>query len=281
MLLYDLIQQHDKQVAANIHAIIGQAPKYDVSNIAKYFLEHKKEHWTLNDLKYANPPFNKMWLEYRWPYTMTKDGMIITTPPPNTHMYYGGCLIGGKEGTGVTGTYLLLGQFWKWYNHTLECVFANALRFEVVNNMICNIKSFDPLTGVIRTDENGFVYYSAYPMLLAFSFANTKNVETITVSPSHKLNRARCKRGKVPHVSYKVINVLPFGKIHSQQQRQVRETDMLPLHIRAGHFARYGPMYGKGLLFGKHEGMYWIPQTLVGDSKYGVAVHDYSMEEVS
>lgn len=37
----------------------------------------------------------------------------------------------------------------------------------------------------------------------------------------------------------------------------------------------------KGLLFGKHEGVYWVPQHLRGDPERGTVISDYEIGETS
>jgi hypothetical protein len=52
----------------------------------------------------------------------------------------------------------------------------------------------------------------------------------------------------------------------------------VPLTSVRGHFAEYGPKYGKGLLFGKIEGRFWIPQYVRGTEECGVIDHTYVVE---
>jgi hypothetical protein len=39
----------------------------------------------------------------------------------------------------------------------------------------------------------------------------------------------------------------------------------------------YGPAYGKGLLFGKFEGRFWVPQFARGSKEFGETVKDYRL----
>ena len=118
--------------------------------------------------------------------------------------------------------------------------------------------------------------YFLYPILMAFSFSNCKNIEVVDVEPPAKLNKARVRRGNRPLVTYKVINVLPFGKSYKPSARAIRSDGQgVAVHIRAGNFAHYGEAYGRKKLFGKYEGMFWRPQSAPGSAAHGVSVHDY------
>lgn len=280
MLLYDIIQQYHPEVTQRITAMIGAStPKYDVSNIAEYFFNHTKETWSLDDLKYAVPPLDAAWIEYKLPPIAMIDGKREHKVTNGYRAYYGAIMLKGKP---PVNQYLFAGQFWAVDGRGAECKFSSVMRFSITDAFtITDLSLWDSITQEIHHEQKGYAYYTNYVLLLAFSFANTKNIETVAIKAPHVLNCARVKRGKQPLVSYKVINVLPFGKVHSQQSRSLVSTgDGVALHIRAGHFARYGPKYNKGLLFGKHEGMYWIPQSLIGSPENGVSVHDYKAAKV-
>jgi hypothetical protein len=54
----------------------------------------------------------------------------------------------------------------------------------------------------------------------------------------------------------------------------------VPLTSVVGHFARYG-VDGRGLLFGKYAGRFWIPQHARGKKELGVNVNDYDLKPVA
>jgi hypothetical protein len=52
-----------------------------------------------------------------------------------------------------------------------------------------------------------------------------------------------------------------------------------PVHLVRGHFARYGPQYGRGLLFGKHAGRFFVPAHARGERRAGLVEHSgYTIE---
>lgn len=50
-----------------------------------------------------------------------------------------------------------------------------------------------------------------------------------------------------------------------------------PLSLCRGHFAEYGPKYGKGRLFGTLEGRFYIPPHMKGSVKNGTVYKDYEV----
>jgi hypothetical protein len=73
---------------------------------------------------------------------------------------------------------------------------------------------------------------------------------------------------------YHVLVVRPPG---SRGEGKGQEIGDMPRHLCRGHRARYGPKYGRGLLFGKYEGVFYIPPTIKGDPKNGTVVKDYAI----
>jgi hypothetical protein len=51
----------------------------------------------------------------------------------------------------------------------------------------------------------------------------------------------------------------------------------VPLTSVRGHFATYG-QDGRGLLFGKYAGRYWIPQHARGSAEHGVVAQEFRLE---
>ena len=52
---------------------------------------------------------------------------------------------------------------------------------------------------------------------------------------------------------------------------------IMPKHVARGHWARYGPEFNAGLLFGKYSGRVWVPDADKGDEKNGVIKKDYAI----
>lgn len=110
-------------------------------------------------------------------------------------------------------------------------------------------------------------------LLGAWNFLNCRNVEI--VEPTRP--RAERKRIARTGVSVGIINVYPAGKQTRSQGQDVQPAGGVPLTSVRGHFAEYGERYGKGKLFGKYEGRFWIPQYARGSAELGQANQSYRL----
>lgn len=107
------------------------------------------------------------------------------------------------------------------------------------------------------------------PMMLvlcALTFLNCRNV-TIVEPKRPRPQRRRMERHS-PGVIVSEIQVFPRG-ITVRGKRQEPGMGGVPLSTVRGHVARYGPQWGRGLLFGKYEGEFWIPAHARGDATHG------------
>ena len=105
------------------------------------------------------------------------------------------------------------------------------------------------------------------------AFLACTNVRTLDGHPDAKLQKARKKRGKLPLVSYKVLQLRPAGGGTNDDPKHLWSNRV---HLCRGHMAEYG-VNGKGLLFGKYSGSFWIPPHVKGDKKQGLVVKDYQL----
>lgn len=109
-------------------------------------------------------------------------------------------------------------------------------------------------------------------VLGALNFMNCRNVDI--VEPSRR--RAEARQIVRTGVKVSVINVFPVGK--STRSESKNKGCGVPLASVRGHFSHYGPDYGKGLLFGKLAGRFWIPQHARGDKALGEVEHHYVLK---
>lgn len=137
------------------------------------------------------------------------------------------------------------------------------------------------------TAERSMIALALYPFLQAVAFTHLRNATVAPVDPPAKLSaRHRRKHGK-PLARYHTIEIEPLKVALAARRSGVRRgapVGAAALHIPRGHFAHYGQCCEtherKGLLFGKHEGKFWIPEHLRGNAKAGVVIADYE-EKVS
>lgn len=110
----------------------------------------------------------------------------------------------------------------------------------------------------------------------AITFLNCRNVEVLPPS------RPKPERKRIDRYGVRVseIHVMPAGAWRRRDGRPqpVRLGSSTPYGTVRGHVAKYGPAYGRKLLFGKYEGEFWIPQHARGSAEAGVVKHEYEVE---
>lgn len=106
----------------------------------------------------------------------------------------------------------------------------------------------------------------------ALNFLNCRNVEIV----EPRRSRAEVRRLHRTGVTVHTINVFPVGRSARSTGRGYHSG--VPLHPVRGHFANYGEQYGgRGLLFGKYAGRFWIPQYAKGAKEFGEMESDYKL----
>ena len=105
-----------------------------------------------------------------------------------------------------------------------------------------------------------------------------KNISLSPRDNDPKQVRKAVKRhgGKPEDYRYHVLVVRPPGA-KAGDTSQEQEIGVMPRHVCRGHFSEYGPEFGKGLLFGKYAGRFYIPPHLKGDKKNGTVEKDYEI----
>lgn len=74
------------------------------------------------------------------------------------------------------------------------------------------------------------------------------------------------------YFKYHTLVVRPAG---SKPGTPGQEIGIMPRHVCRGHFAEYGPEFGKGLLFGKYAGRFFVPPCVKGKKENGIVEKDY------
>ena len=115
-----------------------------------------------------------------------------------------------------------------------------------------------------------------FPTCLALSFMHCRNVRVQEISPPPKLAKAHQRRRRRPLLTYHVLEIDHMKSVLEREGRASTSGLQKALHICRGHFATYGKD-GKGLLFGKHSGRYWIPMHTRGSVEQGMVVKDYAV----
>jgi hypothetical protein len=116
-----------------------------------------------------------------------------------------------------------------------------------------------------------FVHYA----MLAADFTTIQGGPPIvTVTPP--VSRKRIRSGRRPLASYRVIDIKPVPATDPRYAGMTQEERAR--HIVRGHFAEYG-MNGKGKLFGKVAGKFWVPAHYRGNPELGEVDKSYRIHD--
>lgn len=103
-----------------------------------------------------------------------------------------------------------------------------------------------------------------------------KNVSLQSIENDvHSVYSANRKYGKrSDNYRYHILVVRPPG---AHKDSPAQEIGVMPRHMCRGHFAEYGPEFGKGLLFGRLSGRFYVPPHLKGNPDNGIIEKDYQI----
>lgn len=114
-------------------------------------------------------------------------------------------------------------------------------------------------------------------ILLAFSFANCRNVRRVCEEVDPKLRKARERRGKPAVLRTYTLRIDPMREILDREGQRKEKGLAHALHICRGHFKNYD----ERPLFGRVKGRFWWPSHVRGDIKQGAVVKDYEIGPVT
>lgn len=117
--------------------------------------------------------------------------------------------------------------------------------------------------------------YSVGIYLQAVTFLNCRNVAVVIPHRRRPIMRALQRA----QVEVGEIHVYAVGRT-VQGTRPAAGEGGVPAHLVRGHVARYGPEYGRGKLFGKLSGVFWIPVHVRGDRSLGERDRSYKLDPI-
>gem|GEM_PF-5100106 len=100
-------------------------------------------------------------------------------------------------------------------------------------------------------------------------------ITSVYHEPPPKIQKKREKRNKPPLSSWYTLMINP-GKLNLSKIQSDQSIELNRLHLCRGHMTEYGAN-GKGLLFGKYAGRFWISPHLRGSPKRGTIKKDYKL----
>jgi|GEM_PF-5929133 len=159
-------------------------------------------------------------------------------------------------------------------NYFTSVAFDEMGRVITVSSFACT--SREPNSDALLLERIDGAKLLASTALFACAVMHCKNVTTREEHLPRQLRRDRERRG-LPDIVYRTLVVGPSpgqsgGKSTPKPEKTTR------LHLCRGHFAEYGPDYGKGKLFGRLEGRYWVPPHVKGSTENGRVEKTYRVE---
>lgn len=270
-------------------ADIDQATHFDIQNVADYFFTYQDEEaWDMERDFTIAPPFDFFATHYQMPdsfgpYFSGVENLavfrVVNGPPPPPRM-----TITVGEGAEMNPYDPALVPTARW--HVLVKTFAAVGRqvrppvdwFLAIDERgrLCRYRGHIALwltdmgqshgVGIIA---NTFIQVS----FLALTFLHSKNVEIL---PPQKVTGRRLPREQKLLSRYHRLKVNAIGK-RSEKSATDPTGISQSLHIVRGHFREYGPEFGKGKLFGKWSGRYWIAGHISGSLERGLVTKDYEI----
>ena len=134
--------------------------------------------------------------------------------------------------------------------------------------------------GTSRDRASCMCLYAAAVALFGCSLLHCKNVTERHQRLSRPQSRLR-ERKNLPPIVWKTLVVGPMPKPMTADDvaDSLDERHSRRLHMVRGHFREYGTN-GRGKLFGKISGRFWIPPTVKGTAHAGLVIKDYRMKGV-
>jgi len=274
---------------------IQQAQYFDIQNISDYFWSSDNEY---HDLVHFNlsPPFPLFTTRYSLP-DKTHSREHGTTPQPKWKGYE--VLTVFQTIESVAHIERLHGpQIWRVAQDRLPAsakwIQESAVYFVHKRQVLGDVVYLYALDdhGQIMTNEAGetafFIIHStiddseAIHMVsylhvsgMALTFLHCRNVEIIDPPQPSKKRLPR----KVKFESrYHRLKVNAIGQ-DKRSRGTGRGTGIAQgLHVVRGFFKEYGPEFGKGKLFGKLSGRFWVAAHLRGNKDLGIINKDYEIE---
>lgn len=265
---------------------IQQATYFDIQNVSDYFWNYPEDKWRLAHFTIA-PPFDFFATRYTLPDLMPETwigGEVLTvfrvvseSPAQNQDILI-------DKGVELNPYPPVLVPAAKWH---LDIRVFSALGRQVNPSAHCFAAVME--NGQVATYRNqpalwlvghegdsqiGIFADSFYQVsFLALTFLHSKNVEILPLPPPSK---KRLPRKQLFESRYHRLKVNAIGQRH-ESGSGAKTGISQGLHIVRGHFREYGPDFGKGLLFGKYAGRFWVAAHAAGNLESGTVTKDYEV----
>jgi hypothetical protein len=266
---------------------IKQATYFDIQNVADYYFQYPEEKWdSARDFTVA-PPFNFFATRYTVPDSAVDiiRGMemltvfrVVEKAPISTLTVHG-----YSADINPHPPALVPGARW----HIFMQIFSTSGR--QVAPPVDWFLAVDELGQIARygghiamwvvdTHQDAGVAIMADSLaqvnFLALTFMHCKNVQVLNPPPPSKKRLPRKKKFESRYHRLKIEAIGQKRESAPGSRTGIQQS----LHIVRGHFREYGEEFGKGKLFGKFSGRYWVAAHTSGSPATGVVTKDYQVE---
>ncbi len=129
----------------------------------------------------------------------------------------------------------------------------------------------------LRMGIRDFAIMEMYQIFSLLTLLSCKNVAQAENKHEPKQERRAIKRFGEVVGGYRYHTLIVYPSSSMKHEGDPIDIDVMPFHLCRGHFSEYGPEFGKGLLFGKYSGRFYIPPHMKGSKKNGIVDKDYEM----
>jgi len=286
---------------ASLRPCLAKAQCIEASNVARYFEEtyvgeDKADRNFWGDLKCLVPPFEVFFVEWEKPCmpVALRMGVLFIACKPELAEATLRSIIGTNAHTTPKKIDEFRAKNPTWIYLTFDFLeFPNADRQHISGlrspyHLGCISVSDDGsildfwyshASGAITKRESEIIGAATMPAFTTLAMLNCENIDSIEHQAPEPFQRSRVRKGKLPLVSYRTIqvNLAKTPKAIAADELPAVNSDgtVRRLHQKRGHMKDYRK--GKGL-FGKYKGLwYWGPQ-LAGSGAAGVVVSDYEVK---
>lgn len=254
--------------------VITSLPVFDITNVADYFFKTADDFHDPRNYPNIIPPFSEYWMEFTYPDVIVNGDGSMRSVKAQKILKIGIYARAEQTDDGWTTS---LFPFLTWIGPRYNLGPLCEIRFTADQDGVPNQDAIiitmddgdDDDLAAMHNTKHSFVG----PVCLALSFMHCKNVvvtEQDGVYTNRQERREAQRRNDPPLVKHHTLHIEPMKTIIKRESGGDPVTMTKALHIVRGHIAEYGDAFGKGKLFGKYEGRFFIPAHVRGSAEQGV-----------
>lgn len=264
-----ILRRLDRPAAAGLKGAIEGATVVKVQNVADYFYDGSADAFGgWDSIPTPIPPWPLAWCEWQTPEFVTV-GAERRRSASRAHV---GLLVESREVD--RGWLVNLSEFTSACGFTWSTIVSLSIDGTVTGQETrASAEAWGRLSPAAREAIGPTIGLSAKVALLAFSFANCRNVECVEHRTPAALRASRLDRRRASVDKFYTIEIRAITKVLDSEGRRAEVGLDRALHICRGHFKSYD----EKPLFGRLRGRFWFPSHVRGTGAAGTIHKDYSI----